>query len=239
MVDRREFREAYELMERRLRDRLLREGVIHQLNGLAHGYSASVSVLLDALAAGDLVASDGIGELLRFMDRSSGSMKKLLLAIMDIGELDHSRPSSLFKAAQEACGLFEVSLFSTGISVDIAVDKALFLDAPFSLAALCIANVIGNAKDAMPEGGSIRIEAGTEGATVFCRVVDQGRGVPPDIRDRVFDPGFTTKARQGASHSGVGLSLTRELLQEAGARIELTEASDKGSTFTIYFPRAK
>lgn len=210
--------------------------IIHQLSNLAHGQSASTSALLDALAVGKLTADEEIQSLMRSMKRSSEQMKTFLSAITNVTKTDERRPSLLLEAVRQAGNLFEASLLQQKINLDIAVDKDLLLDIPFSIATLAIANLIGNAKDAMPKGGEIRIEAETNGDKVLCRVIDQGCGISRDIRDRIFAIGSSTKNGQSA---GWGLYLTKRSLQENRSKIELTETSDKGSTFTIYFPGTK
>ena len=210
--------------------------VIHQLSNLAHGHLASVSSLLDAFATGELTASEEIQSLMHSMKRSSKRMIKFLSSITNVTKTDERRPSPLLDAVHQAGVLFEASLLQRKISLDINVAKDLLLDVPFSVVTLAIANLIGNAKDAMPEGGKIRIEAKSNGDIVLCRVTDEGRGIPDDFRDKIFDLGFSTKNGEG---SGWGLYLTRRSLLENRSSIALTETTEKGSTFTIQFPKAR
>lgn len=225
--------EAYNLIE----ERLLKKILIHLLRNFAHSHSVSVSVLLDAMAVGHLTASEEIQGLMHSMKRSSDQMRNFLNAITNVTRGDDRRPTALLEAARQAGALFEVSLLKRGIDLHIAVDNDMMLDIPFSVATLAIANLIDNCKDAVPKGGDIRIEAETDEDTVLCRVIDRGCGILPDIRDRIFDIGFTTKDDKECA--GQGLPLTRDLLHKHKSKIELTETSDKGSTFTIYFPRTK
>jgi signal transduction histidine kinase len=210
--------------------------IVHQLSNFAHGHAASVSVLLDALAAEKLTTSEEIHELLESMKRSSDRMRAVLSAITGLTKTDDRRPSDLREAALQAGTLFEAFLLQRKISLDIVVPSGILLDIPLSVAALSIANVIGNAKDAMPGGGAIRVEAADTGDMVLCRIVDQGPGIPDDIKERIFDIGFSTKNGQG---SGWGLYLTKRSLTENRSNIELTETGESGSTFTICFPSAK
>ncbi len=221
-----------------IEERLFKKIIIHHLSDFAHGQSASVSTLLDAMAEGKLTASEEIQSLMRSMKRSSEQMRKFLNAITNVTKGEDCRPSELLEAVRQAGNLFEASLLQRKIDLQIDVDKDLLLDVPFSVATLTIANLIGNAKDAMLRGGRIRIEAETDADTVLCRVIDQGHGIPQEIQDRIFDIGFTTKDN-GKEGAGQGLPLTRDLLEKNLSRIELTETSEEGSAFTIYFPGTK
>ena len=229
-----ETHDLYSLMEEGILKRIL----IHLLRNFAHSYSTSVSVLLEAHAVGELTASEEIQSLMHSMKRSSDQMGRFLNVITDVTRTDDRRPSELFIAAEQAGNLFEVSLMKRNIRLHISVDKGLGVDVPFSVATLAIANLIDNAKDAMSEGGNIHIEAENNGNTILCRVTDQGCGILEDIRDRIFDIGFTTKDKN-RGYAGQGLALTKDLLIRNKSHVELSKTSNKGSTFTIHFPGTK
>ena len=95
------------------------------------------------------------------------------------------------------------------------------------------ANLIDNALDAAPSGGTVDVTAHREGARAVVRVVDNGPGIPPAIRERIFDPFFTTKpVGQG---TGLGLDIVRRLVQHNDGEIALT--SEPGHTeFRVALP---
>jgi signal transduction histidine kinase len=98
-------------------------------------------------------------------------------------------------------------------------------------------NVLKNAMDAVAGGGGRISVQGThlEPKWVTLLISDSGPGVPPEIRDRIFDPGVTTK--QGGW--GVGLALTRRIVQGVhGGRIDLIEGRGRGATFQVRLPVA-
>jgi signal transduction histidine kinase len=87
---------------------------------------------------------------------------------------------------------------------------------------------------AMPSGGELRIRtARSAGGRVMVRLTDTGAGIPPAILKRIFDPFFTTKS-QGA---GLGLSISRTILEKHHATITCDSQEGKGTTFTILFSR--
>jgi signal transduction histidine kinase len=102
-------------------------------------------------------------------------------------------------------------------------------------------NLINNACDAMPEGGTIRLETRLEREpcredVVVVSVSDTGIGIPQERQAHIFEPFFTTKnLRQG---TGLGLSIAARIVREHKGTIELKSAPGAGTTFVIRFPAA-
>jgi two-component system NtrC family sensor kinase len=102
---------------------------------------------------------------------------------------------------------------------------------------LALLNLVTNAIDAMPDGGTL-IVAATPGAHgVRIQVRDTGTGIAPDVLAKVFDPWVTTKpAGRG---NGLGLSITQEVITRLGGTITVASTPGEGATFTIDLPAAE
>jgi signal transduction histidine kinase len=98
-----------------------------------------------------------------------------------------------------------------------------------------VMNLAVNARDALTSAVDpwIRIETDTVGRSVRIRVTDNGEGIPPDLRERVFLPFFTTKGSRG---NGMGLAMVRKFVHEMGGEIECESVVGSGTTFTMRFP---
>jgi len=94
-------------------------------------------------------------------------------------------------------------------------------------------NLILNAVDAMPAGGTLSLATAAVADGVELSVSDTGVGMPASVRDRIFDPFFTTKGPQG---TGLGLSMTYGIVSRHRARIVVETAEGQGSTFRMTFP---
>ncbi len=94
-------------------------------------------------------------------------------------------------------------------------------------------NLILNAVEAMPGGGSITIERAERGGHVQFSITDSGPGMSLEMLEKIRQPFYTTKA-QG---SGLGLFLTRRLIQSAGGTLEIESEPGRGTTCTVRFPR--
>ncbi len=98
-------------------------------------------------------------------------------------------------------------------------------------------NLLNNACDAMPAGGTVRVETspydGADGKYVAVSVADSGIGIPEEKQERIFEPFFTTKnLRRG---TGLGLSIAAKIVREHSGTIELESAPGKGAKFTLRF----
>ncbi len=94
-------------------------------------------------------------------------------------------------------------------------------------------NLVINAVDALPRGGTIRIRVRRVGGEVHLVIQDTGVGMPEAVRRRIFEPFFTTKGSRGA---GLGLSMSYGIVSRMGGRIDVSSAPHQGTTFTITLP---
>lgn len=96
-------------------------------------------------------------------------------------------------------------------------------------------NLAINARDAMPNGGTLRLKSAYDAVsdTVSIEVADNGHGMDKELRERVFEPFFTTKAGSG---SGLGLSIVYGFVKQSGGDITLTTEPGQGTSFVLHLP---
>ena len=97
-------------------------------------------------------------------------------------------------------------------------------------------NLILNAIDAMPKGGDISIDVSSEKDTGFMaiKISDTGDGIPPHILGSIFNPFFTTK--QTGKGTGLGLAVSRGIIEKHGGDIDVQSKYKEGTTFTVHLP---
>jgi PAS domain S-box-containing protein len=97
----------------------------------------------------------------------------------------------------------------------------------------CLINMIKNSVEAMDEGGGdLTVTTFMDDNFIVVRVEDTGRGIPEDIQPKVFNPFFSTKDKG----SGLGLAMTKKIVDELGGRVELDSAPGRGTTISLFLP---
>ena len=96
-----------------------------------------------------------------------------------------------------------------------------------------LTNIVFNAIEAMPEGGTITLSSQPHGNWVEVRIHDTGTGMPEEVKKRIFDPFFTTK---GVTNSGLGLSVSYGIVKRHGGEILVESEPGKGTTFILHLP---
>ncbi|GAC1300082.1 MAG: hypothetical protein NVSMB23_31010 [Myxococcales bacterium] len=96
-----------------------------------------------------------------------------------------------------------------------------------------VMNLVVNARDAMPDGGSIRLRTRDDEGSVVLEVADTGTGIAPELRDRIFEPYFTTKAGVG---TGLGLATVFGIVSSHGGTVEALDNEPRGTLMRVRLP---
>ena len=120
-----------------------------------------------------------------------------------------------------------------GVEIKANIDHGIELPLERARMERVFHNLITNAMEAMPEGGQIDIRAVRNGVTVIVEVDDTGPGIPPEMRNRLFEP-FNTSRKNGL---GLGLALSRQTVLEHGGDLWAEEDPDNGGAhFRLRLP---
>jgi len=133
----------------------------------------------------------------------------------------------------ETVGLFLSAPSRNGLDVSVNTQKELYVQADFSQLKQVFWNLLLNAREAMPNGGNIMVEAHAEENDVVVKVSDEGYGIDDKTISRIFEPFFTTK-RVG---TGLGLAIVRKVVEGYDGTVSVASGENKGATFIITLPK--
>ncbi len=122
------------------------------------------------------------------------------------------------------------------ISVDLQIGSNAMVMGDDSELREVLVNMVFNAIDAMPEGGTLTLTTRTVKESVIIEVIDTGVGMYPEVRSRIFDPFFTTKGKAGL---GLGLAVSFGIIRRHGGNIEVESQYGNGTQFRITLPLAR
>jgi signal transduction histidine kinase len=227
----------------------LASGVAHDFNnvlGVIIGYS---DLLMPELAAGSL-SHKCAEEIRQAADRAVALTRQLLLfsrkqsvqpVVLDLGDVVGGMDKMLQRLIDEN---IELTIIHGQEGGRIKADSGLISQ--------LLMNLVVNARDAMPNGGRLKIETANitldekdahsrvdaaAGDYVMLAVSDTGIGMTDEVKARLFEAFFTTKPK--GKGTGLGLVTCRTIVKQCGGHIGLTSEVGKGTTFKVYFPRVE
>ena len=219
--------------------------------GLAHDFNNLLTAILGAsdLALRNLENPEKVRKMLdgiRSSAQRGATLTRQLLAFARAQPLE-MRQIDLRTFLGDAATLLRPSLRSN-IEVILEISDQLWtIESDAGALELALLNLTFNARDAMPDGGRLRISAtnqlldgkpeGLRGEHVALRVSDTGTGMSREIIDRAFEPFFTTKSF--GEGTGLGLSQVFGFAKQLGGAVTIESELGKGSAFTIYLPASR
>ena len=222
-------------------------GISHCIKNVLTGVKGGMSLMEMAIGSEDWkLLFQGKDILHRNLDRLSS-------IVLDM--LDYSKEREPCKSGAEVLTLFqEVALTVRSVAETREIEIEFRMDDPaFKVHCdgqqifRCVLNLVHNALDATPKGGKVwfdaekttdraamrRLKDKTAAAAIILRIGDTGPGISEEHRAQIFDPFFSTKGSKG---TGLGLAVTRKIIEEHGGHIEVESRPEDPAVFAIYLP---
>ena len=231
-------------------------GVAHEFNNCLAGILSFAEVARAKIDDPERV-KEYIDHVISLGERATGVADQLLMfSRRRIDQPKNVRVESIFAEMEKLL----VTLLEHRIDLQIWADEAdLHTRVDPTQLSACILNLAINARDAMPDGGTLQISCSSadipplaqrdadedediyppevEGQFVVITVQDTGTGIPEDVIDHIFEPFFSTK--EPGKGTGLRLSIVHSWVEEAHGFINLESVEGEGTTFSIYLPRSE
>jgi signal transduction histidine kinase len=145
---------------------------------------------------------------------------------------------NLIEAVMSLVNLFQIGIHSKRIRLNIRIDAAHVVFADQTMLKTILRNLISNAYKYTPSGGAISIDSWIEPGFVKIAVLDTGKGMSPEIREKILDPDvyFSTLGLNNETGNGLGLKLCREFVEKSRGQIWIDSAPDKGTAVFFTLP---
>jgi two-component system NtrC family sensor kinase len=210
----------------------LAAGVAHEINSPLTGILTYSSLLLKAKEEGDPEKED-----LEVIVNETNRCKMIVKGLLDFAR--QTEPQKVLSDINEVIDK-SINLISHQASLqNVKIDKKIKPDLPKIMIDVgqiqqVFINILLNAIEAMPQGGTLTVSSGIENEMAAVRFTDTGIGIPQENLPKILDPFFTTK-KQGKG-TGLGLSVSYGIIERHRGKLEVRSKLGKGTTFTVKLP---
>ena len=218
---------------------ILAAGVAHEINNPLASMLAGIESLERSLkrAKLDPAQSAEAAEVLAVLERETIRCRETTDKLMLLAQPHSVAPAwvDLNCAVRDTLALLRHQLNKQRVRAETALEETLppLWGKETAVRSVCM-NLLMNALQAMPEGGTLLVRTDRAGAGLALHVLDDGPGVPLELEDRIWDPFFTTKPiGQG---TGLGLSITQRIVHRHGGSIRLERRAAGGAHFVVELP---
>ena len=208
----------------------LAASIVHDLRNPLAAIYGGAEMLMDSR-----LSEPQIQRLARNMYDASRRIQQMLQDLLDLGRGGPSQRqrADLREIVSRAAETLVLKAEAQSIQVVLDIPEHLYADLDSRRIERVVANLIGNAIDAMPGGGAITVSAVREGGSAMIAVRDTGPGIPAEVRDRLFQPFATSRKGNGM---GLGLALSRQAVVDHGGDMWAEPAPGPGACFIFRLP---
>jgi signal transduction histidine kinase len=235
------------------KSKLLESQKLSSLGEMAAGFAHEINNPLTIIAANNMilkkiltkinVSNERVDKILNSNDETVKRISKIINGLRNLARNDDNSDfelATILKVLEDPITLCNLKIHGTDVDFQIIFngnENASFVCRPVQLGQVII-NLLNNAFDAVQEYEVkwIRLEVEQDDDAVIIRIIDSGKGIPEAVREKIFEPMFTTK--DIGKGTGLGLSLSSSIIQNHKGKIEI-DTKSANTCFSIYLPKEK
>ena len=220
----------------------LSASVVHEINNPLTGILNFVKLMQTMIDGGDL-SKDDLEEMRNYLSMVHDETTRVSRTLSNLVAFSHKskpklQPVNINVVIVETISLIGNQMRLQNIAVKHHLDKDLHLVlGDKGQLKQVLVNLVLNAQEAMPQGGTLTLETKNIRRDVLIKVSDTGKGIPKENISHIFEPFFTTK--KACAGAGLGLSVVYGIVKDLKGTIKVDSVLDQGTTFTIRLPASK
>ena len=237
ITERRRVEDALKESEKLAAQGRMAAGIAHEINNPLGSIKNSIVLLKDAVPKNH--------PYFQLISRTEDEIKRISNIVHQMYDLYHPEKEAatefnLWEVINEVCSLLEAYARGNRISIIKSIpSKVILLSLPRGRIIQVLYNILKNGIDACADGGHVKIKVTEEIRKINISIEDNGTGIPQKDYERIFEPFFTTKNNQESKGLGLGLPLSKSIVESLGGTIDFKSRFGKGTVFIIHFPLIK
>lgn len=239
MVDKiQEYIEKLAKSERESAWRDMAKQIAHEIKNPLTPMKLSIQLLMRSWENQDTDFDVRISEVSRTLISQIETLRRIAEEFSEFAKMPKPQETifNMVEKIEEICKLFE-NVENIDVYANLRDFQTVIVYADDKQITRALINLIKNAIQAIPEGirGKVIIDIDVFGEKIFIKIIDNGSGIPEDIKDKLFVPSFTTKS----SGMGLGLAMVKNIIDNAHGKISFKSEQGKGTTFVVELPLYK
>jgi two-component system, NtrC family, sensor kinase len=220
--------------------------------GVAHELGTPLSIVsghAEMIASGEVQGVEVV-ESAGIIDREAKRIARIVRSLLDFARKKgpEGETCNVTEVAHRCVALFEPVADKNGAEIHVESSAALSALIDEDSLQQIVTNLLANSIQAMPSGGAVRIKVTSESTApkglvdqpqdyVRLDISDDGQGIAPEVLPHIFEPFFSTK--EPGDGTGLGLSVVFGIVEDHGGRIAVDSQPGKGTTFSVFLPKAQ
>lgn len=216
----------------------LTSAIAHEIRNPLNFINLSIDHVRSKFVPAEPKDHERFDRLLGSIKEELGRLNRLVTDVLNFGRPANlaTRVFDLREIVEQMLAVVRTQAEQQGVELLMEIPQSpVEIEADAEKLKSCLSNIVINAVQAMPDGGRLTVLLESDSSECVFHITDTGVGIPDDALDRIFEPYYSTKD----TGTGLGLAVTKKIIDEHGGHIRVKSAPGEGTTFSIELPKTR